>query len=284
MFETYIASLLSLLKHITIINIIDILIVSYIFYKLFMLISRTRAETLIKGLILILVIMKVSEFAGLITLYWIIQNTITVGFMALIIIFQPELRRALEYFGRSRFLSKTLEFNDEELNSFMTHIVEAVINLSSEKTGALIVIEQETGLNDYIESGVKLDAVISAQLLENIFVENTPLHDGAVIIRNNRIASAASFLPLTENYNHNKQMGTRHRAALGISENSDAIVIIVSEETGNISLAINGKLTKNYNAERLKDILIRIMKHRMSKRSMTLWGRAKAWIRQKQGI
>lgn len=280
MFQTSFSSLVSLLKHITIINIVDVLIVSYIFYKIFMLIRETRAETLIKGLVLILIIMKVSELAGLITLYWIIEKTITVGFIALIIIFQPELRRALEHLGRSRFFFKPVIIDDEEMDNIMSEIVEAAVNLSNGRTGALIVIEQETGLNDYIESGVKLDAIISSQLLENIFVVNTPLHDGAVIIRNNKIASAACFLPLTENFNLNKQLGTRHRAALGISENSDAIVIVVSEETGNISLAINGKLTRNYNAERLKDILIRIMKHRLSKKT-TVWGRVKTWIRQR---
>lgn len=281
MFQTSISSFLSLLRHITIINIIDILIVSYIFYKLIMLIKETRAETLIKGLVLILVIMKVSEFAGLITLYWIIDKTITVGFIALVIIFQPELRRALEHLGRSRFFAKPFIMDDEEMDNVMSEIVEACVNLSNEKTGALIVIEQETGLNDYIETGTMLDASISSQLLQNIFVVNTPLHDGAVIIRNDRIAAAACFLPLTENYNLSKQLGTRHRAAIGISENSDAIVIVVSEETGNISLAINGKLTRNYNAERLKDILIRITKHRLSKRT-TVWGRVKEWIKQRQ--
>lgn len=281
MFQTSLTGLLSLLRHITIINIIDILIVSYIFYKIFMLIRETRAETLIKGLVLILVIMKVSEFAGLITLHWIIRQTLTVGLIALIIIFQPELRRALEHLGRSRLFAKPIAFTEEEMDNIMTEIVEAAANLSRDKVGALIVIEQETGLNDYIETGVKIDAALSSQLLENIFVVNTPLHDGAVIIRGDRIASAASFLPLTENYKLSKQLGTRHRAALGISENSDAIVVIVSEETGNISLAINGKLTRDYTKERLKNILVRIVKHRMSKK-ITVWERVRTWIKQRQ--
>jgi len=282
MFQTSISGLLNLMTHITIINIVDIAIVSYILYKLFMLIRETRAETLIKGLVLILIIMKVSEVAGLITLYWLIKETITVGFIALIIIFQPELRRALEHLGRSRFFSKSIIMNEEEMDNIMSQIVDATINLSSQRTGALIVIEQETGLNDYIETGVRLDALITSQVLENIFVVNTPLHDGAVIIRNDRIASAGCFLPLTEDHNLNKQLGTRHRAGIGISENSDAIVIVISEETGNISLAINGKLTRNYNAERLKDILIRITKHRLNKK-VTVWERVKVWIKQKQG-
>lgn len=281
MIESALAGLWALLKDITIFNIIDILIVSYIFYKVFMLIRETRAATLIKGLVFILIVMKVSEFAGLITLYWIIQNTLTVGLIALIIIFQPELRRALDHLGRNRLFAKPLDISDVEIDNITSQIVDAAVNLSNSKTGALIVMEQETGLNDYIETGVKLDAVLTTQLLENIFVVNTPLHDGAVIIRNNRIAAAACFLPLTENYATNKKLGTRHRAAIGISENSDAIVIIVSEETGNISLAINGKLTRNYNAERLKDILVRIIKHRQSNR-ITAWKRVKAWISPKQ--
>lgn len=283
MIESALAGLWALLKDITIFNIIDILIVSYIFYKVFMLIRETRAATLIKGLVFILIVMKVSEFAGLITLYWIIQNTLTVGLIALIIIFQPELRRALDHLGRNRLFAKPLDISDVEIDNITSQIVDAAVNLSNSKTGALIVMEQETGLNDYIETGVKLDAVLTTQLLENIFVVNTPLHDGAVIIRNNRIAAAACFLPLTENYATNKKLGTRHRAAIGISENSDAIVIIVSEETGNISLAINGKLTRNYNAERLKDILVRIIKHRQSNR-ITAWKRVKAWISPKQRI
>lgn len=281
MIQELVSGLWGLLKSITPINIIDILIVSYIFYKVFQLIRETRAETLLKGLFFILIIMQLSKYFGLITLYWLIEKTIEIGFIALVIIFQPELRRALEHLGRNRFFTKPSVLSDEEVDKITSQIVDACANLSSENTGALIVIEQETGLNDYIETGVKLEAVLTTQLLENIFVVNTPLHDGAVIIRNNRIAAAACFLPLTENYSTNKKLGTRHRAAIGLSENSDAIVIVVSEETGNISLAINGKLTRNYNTERLKDILARIMKFRITKKT-TIWKRVKSWIKQKQ--
>jgi len=281
MIQELVSGLWGLLKSITPINIIDILIVSYIFYKVFQLIRETRAETLLKGLGFILIIMQLSKYFGLITLYWLIEKTIEIGFIALVIIFQPELRRALEHLGRNRFFTKPSVLSDEEVDKITSQIVDACANLSSDNTGALIVIEQETGLNDYIETGVKLEAVLTSQLLENIFVVNTPLHDGAVIIRNNRIAAAACFLPLTENYSTNKKLGTRHRAAIGLSENSDAIVIVVSEETGNISLAINGKLTRNYNTERLKDILARIMKFRITKKT-TIWKRVKSWIKQKQ--
>lgn len=275
-----ITDLWSLLRHISPVNIIDILIVSYIFYKIFMLVRETRAETLLKGLALILIIMKVSEIAGLITLDWLIKTTLQAGLIALVIIFQPELRRALEHLGRSRFFAKPFAVTEEEMDNIVSQIVEASVHLSSSKTGALMVIEQETGLNDYIETGIRLDAVLSSQLLENIFVVNTPLHDGATVIRNDRIVAAACFLPLTEDRSVSKELGTRHRAAIGVSENSDAIVIVVSEETGTISLSINGKLTRGYNADRLKDILFRIIKHRMSKRK-TVWELVKSWIKQK---
>lgn len=275
-----ITDLWSLLRHISPVNIIDILIVSYIFYKIFMLVRETRAETLLKGLALILIIMKVSEIAGLITLDWLIKTTLQAGLIALVIIFQPELRRALEHLGRSRLFAKPFAVTEEEMDNIVSQIVEASVHLSSSKTGALMVIEQETGLNDYIETGIRLDAALSSQLLENIFVVNTPLHDGATVIRNDRIVAAACFLPLTEDRSVSKELGTRHRAAIGVSENSDAIVIVVSEETGTISLSINGKLTRGYNADRLKDILLRIIKHRMSKRK-TVWELVKSWIKQK---
>lgn len=271
------SSLLSIIKNITVINVVDIIIVAYIFYKLFILIRETRAEQLIKGLILILVVMKLSELLGFVTLHWIIQNTLTVGLIALIVIFQPELRKALEHLGRSRFLTKRFFDTDEEIEKVVEEITFAAINLSSTKTGALIVIEQDTGLNDFMESGVMIDAAVSSALLENIFVENTPLHDGAVIIRRDRIAAAACVLPLTEQQ-IKKDLGTRHRASLGITENSDAIAIVVSEETGIISLAINGKLTRNYNAERLRMVLTKVLQRNMNADTTNMFKRVKTWL------
>lgn len=271
------SSLLSIIKNITVINVVDIIIVAYIFYKLFILIRETRAEQLIKGLILILVVMKLSELLGFVTLHWIIQNTLTVGLIALIVIFQPELRKALEHLGRSRFLTKRFFDTDEEIEKVVEEITFAAINLSSTKTGALIVIEQDTGLNDFMESGVTIDAAVSSALLENIFVENTPLHDGAVIIRRDRIAAAACVLPLTEQQ-IKKDLGTRHRASLGITENSDAIAIVVSEETGIISLAINGKLTRNYNAERLRMVLTKVLQRNMNADTTNMFKRVKTWL------
>lgn len=269
-------SLLSIVKHITPLNIIDISIVAYIFYKLFMLIQKTRAEQLVKGIILILIVMKVSEILGLLTLYWIIQNTLTVGLIALIIIFQPELRKALEHLGRSKFLSKKFLEDDEELEKVVDEVVIAAVNLSNTKTGALMIIEQDTGLNDYVESGTKIDGLVTSQLLENIFVENTPLHDGAVIIRRDRIVAASCVLPLTEQM-VSKELGTRHRAAIGITETCDAIAVVVSEETGTISISINGKLIRGYNGERLKKVLNNILK-KNTEVDTTIFKRVKLWL------
>lgn len=270
------SSILSLIRNIEPRNIIDILIVAYIFYKILMLIKETRAEQLIKGLILVVVVMKLSQILGFVTLYWIIQNTLTVGLIAIIIIFQPELRKALEHLGRSRFFTKKFFESEEEMEKVVSELAIAATNLSSTKTGALIVIEQETGLSDFVQSGVKLDAIISSSLLENIFFENSPLHDGAVIIRRDRIYAAACVMPLTEQQ-VSKELGTRHRAAIGITENSDAIAIVVSEETGTISLAINGKLTRNYNAERLMLVLKKLFKRNMENYN-TMFKRVKTWL------
>ncbi|WDC83615.1 diadenylate cyclase CdaA [Caloramator sp. mosi_1] len=269
-------SMISIIKHITVLNVIDILIVAYIFYKLFSLIRKTRAEQLVKGLVFILLVMKASEILGLITLHWLIQNTLTVGLIALIIIFQPELRKALEHLGRSKILNRRIFDSDEEVEKVVNEIVIAADNLSKSKTGALIVIEQDTGLNDYVESGTVIDGIVSSQLLENIFVENTPLHDGAVIIRKDRIIAASCVLPLTEQF-VSKELGTRHRAAIGITETCDALAVVVSEETGIISISINGKLVRGYNAERLKKVLYGVLKKNIEI-DTTLFKRVKVWL------
>ncbi|MEG0568203.1 MAG: diadenylate cyclase CdaA [Clostridium sp.] len=270
--------MLSILENITIWNIVDILIVAYIFYKLFILIKETRAEQLIKGLVFIVVVMKLSEVFGLMALNYLIQSTLTVGVIALIIIFQPELRKALERLGRSKIITRKLFDTEEEIEDVTKEIAKSVQSLSQTKTGALIVIEMETGLVEYTENSTKIDGLVSSQLLENIFVENTPLHDGAVIIRRNRILAAAAVLPLTHQ-NVNKSLGTRHRAALGISEASDAIAIVVSEETGNISLAVNGRLTRNYNEEKLISVLTKVLKQN-STSSTTMVKRVKQWFKK----
>lgn len=268
--------LIDLIKNITFRNVIDIIIVAYILYEFYILIRETRAEQLLKGLIFIIAVMKLSDWLGLVTLYWIIKNTLTVGVIALIIIFQPELRKALEHLGRSRFLTKRLFETDEDIKRVVDEITIAVSNMSHTKTGALIIIEQETGLNDFASNGVKIDGIVSSELLENIFFENSPLHDGAVIIRKDRILAAGCVLPLTEQ-EINKDLGTRHRAAVGVTESSDAIAVVVSKETGTISISVNGRLTRGYNVERLKNVLTKILVHNMFSDS-TMIKKVKTWL------
>ncbi len=255
------------IRNISISSVMDILVVSYILYKGYMLIKETRAEQLLKGIILIIFLIPISNFFNLTMLNWILTKTLTIGVLSIVIIFQPEIRRALEHLGRTAFNDKHILEDEEVMEKVITEIVNSAGNLSESKTGALIVIEQVTGLGDIINTGTKLDALVSSALLENIFVVNTPLHDGATIIRNNRIVSAGCFLPLTSNNDLNKKLGTRHRAAIGISENSDALIIVISEETGTISLAMNGKITRNYTKDRLKKVLINIIKNRFKKKS-----------------
>lgn len=260
-------------------SIADILVVSFIFYKAYMLIKETRAEQLLKGIALIIILIPISYLLKLDMLYFILNKTLTIGVLSVIIIFQPEIRRALEHIGRSAF-DDVHSFDDSEsLNMSINEIVNAVENLAESKTGALIAIEQSTGLNEVIGSGTIIDGNITSNLLENIFVVNTPLHDGATIIRNGRILASGCVLPLTNNTNINKKLGTRHRAAMGLSEISDALIIVVSEETGIVSLAINGKLTRGYDKERLRNVLIKIIENRRIKRVKTAGERVKSWIK-----
>lgn len=238
----------------------DIAIVAYVFYRAIGLIKEIRAGQLIRGIILILLATQISEWIGLYTIHWILRNTMTVGVIALIVVFQPELRRALEHLGRSRFFSNFFDKqSDDQPTKTIEEIIKAVQVLAKEKTGALIVLERETKLGDVIETGIKMDALVSGELLVNTFIPNTPLHDGAMIIREDRIMASGCFLPLTENQNLSKQLGTRHRAGLGITESSDALVVIVSEETGIISLAMDGKLSRYLDIKSLKQILINLL-------------------------
>ncbi len=242
--------------HIRIRDVIDILIIAFCFYKVMMLIKETRAEQLIKGIVIILVVLKLSEWLKLYSVYYILKNTVTLGFVALLIVFQPELRRALEYIGRNKFLAKSLvEIKYEELLKTVDSVVEVAEHLAKKKIGALIVLERETGVNEVIETGTKIGGALSSGLLENIFIPNTPLHDGAVIIRENKIMAASCILPLS-NRSISKELGTRHRAALGMAENSDALVVIISEETGDISVAKEAKLYRFLDAEKLRMLLV----------------------------
>jgi diadenylate cyclase len=231
-------------------DIIDILIVTYIMYQLILLVRGTRAVQLLKGILFLVVIWAVSTWFDLYTLKWLMNQMFTFGVVAIFIIFQPELRRALEQLGRGKLFGRS-SADDEEINKLIGEMIKALNYLSRRKIGALVVFERETGLNEYTESGIKTQAVVSSELLINIFIPNTPLHDGAVIIQNKQIASAACYLPLSENPFISKELGTRHRAAIGVSEVTDAVTVVVSEETGQISLAINGQVVRDIKEESL---------------------------------
>lgn len=247
---------MEMVSNIGIRDVIDMTIVAFVFYKLYMLIRETRAEQLIKGLIILLVATKLSDWWQLYVINYILRNTMTLGFIALLIVFQPELRRALEHIGRSKLLTKNIvELADEELTDRIQEIMDAVASLSRQKIGALIILERETGINDVIETGNIIEGKISSSLLINIFMPNTPLHDGAVVIRRDKIMAAGCFLPLSANSNLSKALGTRHRAGIGITESSDAIAIMVSEETGGISVAMGGKLSRFLDVETLKTVI-----------------------------
>ncbi|MEW8956119.1 diadenylate cyclase CdaA [Clostridium sp.] len=266
------------IKNISIASVLDILVVAYIFYKGYMLIRETRAEQLLKGILFILALIPISYLLELRVVYTILNKTITIGVLSIVIIFQPEIRRALEHLGRSTFFDRHILDNEEVIEKVISEIVIAVDSLSQSKTGALLVIEQNTGLGEVIATGTNVDAIVSSALLENIFVVNTPLHDGATIIRNDRIISSGCVLPLTSNNTISKKLGTRHRAAMGVSETSDALVIIVSEETGTISLAVNGRLERNFSRDELKFELLKLMKNRKDLRDLTAGERVKKWI------
>ncbi|MCM3729074.1 diadenylate cyclase CdaA [Neobacillus cucumis] len=240
-------------------SIVDIALVWYVIYKLINVIRGTKAVQLLKGILVILLVRVFSEWLGLITLSWMMQQAINWGFLAVIIIFQPELRRALEQLGRGRFFSRSSTQDDDNQEKTVEAIVKATDYMAKRRIGALISIERETGMSDYIETGIQLNSNISSELLINIFIPNTPLHDGAVIIQKNNVSAAACYLPLSESPFISKELGTRHRAALGISEVTDSLTVIVSEETGGISLTKNGELHRDLKVEELKELLTREM-------------------------
>lgn len=244
---------------ITWVDIIEIIIISFLFYHVLLWIKSTRAWNLFKGIMVILMFVVIAAFFQMSTVLWIAENTLNVGLIALVIIFQPELRKALENLGDKNILNDLFNLNKTDTKKFSDHtideLVKAVYAMGKVKTGALIVIEDEILLNDYIRTGIDVDALVSSQLLINIFEKNTPLHDGAVIMRGDRVISATCYLPLSDSMRLSKELGTRHRAAVGISEVSDSMTIIVSEETGNVSIALRGQIYRNVEADFLKEKL-----------------------------
>ena len=235
----------NLLTGIGITDVIDILIVAFVVYKVLGFIRESRAGQLVKGLLVLLAAFFVSDIFQLYTLNWILKGTMTVGIIALIVVFQPELRRGLEYMGRSKLIRPVFgKMNKNKAKSISIEVARAIENMSTTRTGALLVVERQTALTDICETGTLLDANITAGLIETIFYEGSPLHDGALIIRGDKLHAAGCVLPLSENKSISKALGTRHRAGIGITENSDALVFIVSEETGIVSMAEDGKLDR----------------------------------------
>lgn len=242
----------------TVMDVIDVLLVAFLLYYFFKLIRNTSAQRLLTGILLILVITGLSELFKLHILNYILVNTVQLGFLAIVIIFQPELRKMLEQFGRSRFLSLKAKDNDVKGTDIaILQTVEMAASLSKSKTGALIVFERADSLDDIKKTGTMIDASVNAELLKNIFFNKAPLHDGAVVIAGGRIAAAGCLLPLSANLSISKELGTRHRAAVGVSEVYDCVCVVVSEETGAISFAQKGFLKRHLAPETLERLLIK---------------------------
>ena len=259
--------------HISWTDVLDILILAYLLYRIIFWLKDSRARTLLNGIGFVFVFLIVAYFLHLNTLLWIAQNLISVFLLAIIVLFQPEIRRALDQLGRKKWFSKLFGPSEDvrRLNDkTIFEIVKTASELSKAKTGALIVFEHDTPLGEYEETGISIDAKVSKALLINIFEKNTPLHDGAVIIRNNRIVAATCYLPLTDNGNINKALGTRHRAGLGISEVSDSMTLIVPEETGGIAIAQNGVLYRDLDEEGLRRQLEKLQDPDNSRKSSIL--------------
>ena len=255
------------------INVLDIAIVAIFIYKLIDMIKETRAVQLLKGILLLVVFTVISEMLGLTTVNWLLDQTQTVLILAIPIVFQPELRRALERLGNSNFWNPGSGINSsqKEVDYIIEQLMSFLVNSSKENKGVLLAIQGEEGLGEYAATGIRIDGHLSSQLLSNIFIVNTPLHDGAVIIDNTTIVAASCYLPLSENKNINKALGTRHRAGIGLSEVTDAVVCIVSEETGAMSIAKNGHLYWNLNETKLRKKLSEELRPREQKTFIQKW-------------
>lgn len=263
---------LTFMEYIT--EVIDILIVSFVIYKLFTLIRGTRAIQLLKGILIVVAGWLLGITFGLNTLSWLMSQAMTYGVLGVMIIFQPELRRALEQLGRGTFFSRSSTADEEKIGVVLDETVKAIQYMAKRRIGALIVFERETGLNDYIETGTSIDGKLTSELMINIFIPNTPLHDGAVIVRKDKIMAAGCYLPLSENPFISKELGTRHRAALGLSELTDSLSIIVSEETGHVSVSMNGEVHRDLSADGLAEVL-KVNLNQQTKPSPSFWSRGK---------
>jgi len=268
---------LSYFPHIDVLNIIEILIIAYIVYEIMTWITKTRAWTLLKGLLIILGFTIIAYILHFDVILWILGRIATIAVTALIIIFAPELRKALEQLGNKN-LMKIFAFDNKAITddvgeSTIEELVNAAFTMSKPKTGALIVIERKESLVNIEKTGILINGIVSSQLLINIFEHNTPLHDGAVLIRGNTIVSATCYLPLSENMRISKDLGTRHRAAIGISEVSDSITIVVSEETGRVSVALGGNLIRVNDSEELRKELSVLLENKVEEKKSSLWSK-----------
>lgn len=271
---------------ITFSDILEIIILSFLVYHVILWFKETRAWTLLKGVVSVALFILVAYILQMNTILWIVEKTVSVGLIALIVLFQPELRRALERLGQKGFFTSLLPFepakNTRERFSDRTinELVRACFEMGKYRTGALIIIEQNVSLKEYEQTGIAVDALVSAPLLLNIFEHNTPLHDGAVVMRGNRITAATCYLPLTDSTTLNKSFGTRHRAGVGVSENTDCLTIIVSEETGAVSIAEEGKLSHNVSADYLREQLQRVQnKTEETRKKLKNW---KGWAKHEK--
>lgn len=263
-------------------DIVEMLIIAYLLYRVLVWIKDTKAWSLLRGIIVILVFVFVAALFSMTTILWIVKNIFSVAVTALVVVFQPELRKALEQLGRKKMFSGLLQFDNARVvgqrfsDKTIQELIRASYAMGRERTGALIVIAQNDSLEDYSRTGIMLDSMVSSQLLVNIFEHNTPLHDGAVIIDGDRIVSATCYLPLSDNMELSKELGTRHRAGVGISEATDSLTIIVSEETGRVSLAMGGELHRNVDADFLREKLVLVQNKKVEDKKFRFWkGRSK---------
>ncbi|HMB16246.1 MAG TPA: diadenylate cyclase CdaA [Pelovirga sp.] len=254
--------MLDVIHNIRLLDILDICIVAFIIYRIILLIKGTRAVQMLLGLAVVLIVYMGSRVGELHTLNWFLSNFLSSIILVIVVIFQNDIRRALMHVGRNPFLGGATYHEESYL---IEELVKACISLANRKIGALIVVERETGIKDILEAGTLLDAKISCDLIRSIFMPNSPLHDGALVIQQGRVSLAGCFLPLTQGSNLSTELGTRHRAAIGLTELADAIAIVVSEETGKISVAVNGGMTRNLDATSLKKVLGRLLEPRKSK-------------------
>ena len=274
-FLTNLKNSVSLLPRFSFTNLLEVIILAVIVYECLLLIKNTRAWMLLRGILVILLFTFIAMIFRFDTILWILERIATIAVIAILVIFQPELRKALEQLGNQKIVSNILPLNDTETadmtRSTVDQIVKATFEMGKQKTGALMVLEQSESLADIEKTGIQIDGLISSGLLINIFEKNTPLHDGAVILRGNEVAAATCYLPLSDNMSISKDLGTRHRAALGISEITDSFTIIVSEETGRVTVANRGQLTRMSDAESLRVALLALMETEENKRIRNWW-------------